>query len=63
MRDFGTTVELPFEDTIMKCPANYHEYLTIQFGDYMKLPPENKRAQHHTEMISTVKSYKDFKKE
>lgn len=63
MNDFETTVDLPFEDAIIKCPVDYHDYLTIQFGDFMKLPPENQRTQHHTEEISIIKSFKDFKKE
>ena len=62
MIDFESTVNLPFEDTIIKCPVNYHDYLTIQFGDYMKLPPEDQRAPHHTETIDINKSYINYYK-
>ncbi len=27
-------------------PANYHDYLTQLYGDYMQLPPENERCTH-----------------
>ena len=28
-------------------PARYDERLTLKFGDYMKLPPEDQRYGHH----------------
>ena len=42
------TVDLPFEDGVFKCPKDYDTYLTRIYGDYMKLPPEEKRITHHT---------------
>ncbi len=45
-RDFRNTVELPFEDTTITIPAGYDDYLRIEFGDYMTLPPEEKRNNH-----------------
>lgn len=45
--DFENAVELPFEDTTFPCPANYDDVLRIMFGDYMQLPPEEKRVSHH----------------
>lgn len=36
-----TTV--PFEHLQVKCLAHYHEILTALYGDYMQLPPEDKR--------------------
>ena len=27
---------------------DYDTFLTAQYGDYMKLPPEDKRQLHHT---------------
>lgn len=36
-----------FEDTEVYIPGNYHEYLTQMYGDYMQLPPEEKRISHH----------------
>lgn len=36
-----------FEDRKYYVPIGYHEYLKSVFGDYMKLPPEEKRNSHH----------------
>lgn len=38
---------LPFEDREYKVIANYDEYLTITYGDYMQLPPEDQRVHHY----------------
>ena len=45
---FAETVDMPFEDTSFKCPKGYDIYLSGIYGDYMKLPPEDKRGTHHT---------------
>lgn len=39
-------VKYPFEDTEMYFTKNLDEYLTNTYGDYMKLPPEDKRKTH-----------------
>ena len=39
-------VEMPFEDTTALMPKEYDRYLTRLFGDYMTLPPEDKRVNH-----------------
>ena len=44
---FLKAVYRPFEDTQMPIPAGYDDYLKIAFGDYMQLPPEEKRVGHH----------------
>jgi len=36
-------VTVEFEHLQAKCLANYHEVLTALYGDYMQLPPEDKR--------------------
>ncbi|MDE5704383.1 MAG: LicD family protein, partial [Bacteroidales bacterium] len=46
-RIYGTPKYVPFEDTELPVPENYHEYLTQMFGDYMKLPPEEQRRGFH----------------
>lgn len=44
---FGKPTYVPFEDTVLPVPEYWHEYLTIVFGDYMKLPPiEQRRGLH-----------------
>ena len=42
-----TLVQLQFEDTYFSCPAGYDDYLKAVYGDYMKLPPEDKRENRH----------------
>lgn len=36
-----------FEGKKYRIPAGYHEWLTKVYGDYMQLPPEEKRISHH----------------
>lgn len=45
---FTDSVLLDFEDTKLICPAKWDEYLKKKYGDYMKLPPEDKRMTHPT---------------
>lgn len=44
---FEKTVEVPFEDKLFDAPVGFDEYLSTQYGDYMQLPPEDKRVSHH----------------
>ena len=44
---FAKPVSVPFEDTTIFVPNGYHEFLTELYGDYMQLPPEEKRASHN----------------
>lgn len=39
--------KLPFEDTMLNFPANIEEMLTNMYGDFLKLPPEDKRKTHY----------------
>lgn len=38
----------PFEDTELNIPQEPEKWLQIQYGDYMKLPPEENRIPHLT---------------
>ena len=59
---FFDAVWLDFEDAKMPNPAKYDEYLTMAFGDYMTLPPENERIFHHDfEYIDMNKPYTEYK--
>lgn len=40
------TVKLPFEDTEIRLVKNYDEQLRQHMGDYMKVPPVEKRTNH-----------------
>lgn len=59
---FKETTLLPFEDTCIRCPKGYHSYLTKQFGDYMKLPPDEDRLGHHYGIVDLEKSYTEYQK-
>lgn len=42
------TEDAPFEDTQLMIPKGYHQVLTEVYGDYMQLPPEDKRVPTHS---------------
>ena len=44
---FGSLVDYPFEDRHFPGFADADAYLRNGYGDYMKLPPEEKRVAHH----------------
>jgi len=54
---FSGYVEMPFEDTTIRCPTGYDGYLEQQFGNYMEIPPENKRERHHPYIVDLDHSY------
>ena len=45
---FEDTVSLIFEKTEIPAPKAYDEVLRKLYGDYMQLPPEDKRVSHHS---------------
>ncbi len=61
MKAFSDIVEMPFEDTTMKCPIGYEEFLSTMFGNYMQLPPENKRVSGHTGYVDLNKPFSYYK--
>lgn len=44
---FGNLCQMQFEDTTFSCPEDGDLYLRHIYGDYMKLPPEDKRENKH----------------
>ena len=44
---FSKLVDIEFEHELFKAPENYDEWLTNVFGDYMCLPPVEKRVANH----------------
>lgn len=44
---FNETIDLEFENEFYKAPKEFDKVLTATYGDYMKLPPEEKRVTHH----------------
>lgn len=45
---FGKGTNCPFEEDSFAIPSQYDKYLRTYYGDYMQLPPEDKRVTHHT---------------
>lgn len=54
----GTPVLHNFENIKIFLPQDFHSYLTALYGDYMKLPAEEKRVSHHDYLeLNIKKSY------
>lgn len=56
---FSDYVLMPFEDTRIRMPVGWREYLTQQFGDYMQLPPPEKRETHEC-FVDLDHSFRDY---
>jgi len=50
---FDSYVELEFENCKLLCVADWDTFLRQQYGDYMQLPPENKRHTHGLKVYSS----------
>ena len=44
---FENTIDVIFEGVKFKAPKQYDEILKKEYGDYMQLPPKEKRVSHH----------------
>lgn len=59
---FASAVCKEFEGGLVPLPIGYDRYLSIAFGDYMKLPPEDKRKPHHeVAFLDLDKGYEFYK--
>ena len=59
---FDKAIFRPFEDGEMPIPVGYDDYLKIAFGDYMQMPPEEKRVGHHDALFMDLsKPYTKYK--
>lgn len=45
---FSSVIRMKFENIEINMPIGYDKYLTQLFGDYMRLPPPEKRMGHHS---------------
>ena len=46
--ELGSPMQLPFETGSFSAPSGYDAWLRQVFGDYLTLPPEEKRISRHT---------------
>ncbi len=59
---FDQAVRANFEGHMLPIPKGYDAYLTMAFGDYMALPPEEKRVCHHEyEFMDMEHSYQTYR--
>lgn len=47
LKDVKPVMKHKFEDAEFNIPVNYDSYLTQFYGNYMRIPPENEREDHH----------------
>ena len=59
---FKVAVFVPFENTMMPIPVGYDGYLKEAFGDYMQMPPKEKRVAHHdASFLDLENGYEQYK--
>ncbi len=51
---FDSTIPVQIDEDWFDGPVGYHEVLVNQYGDYMKLPPEEKRVPQHVVLEENV---------
>ena len=52
---FSDYIVTPFADTDIRVPVGYDAYLKFVFGDYMVLPPVEKRISDHNKFYVNLK--------
>ena len=57
---FDELIDAPFENLTIKIPSKYHLFLSSIFGDYMELPPEEKRISIHGKAYINLKECLSF---
>lgn len=57
----GEPKNLPFEDITIDMMPDYDRYLRGVYGDYMQLPPEDKRVPHHLKAFYDLKARVEVK--
>lgn len=58
---FGKGKKMLFEDIEVNVPVKYDKWLNQVYGDYMQLPPVEKRIAHHfTDVIDLRNSYRKY---
>ena len=58
---FGEGAVLEFEGMKVTGPLEFDKWLRQVYGDYMELPPEDRRVPHHyADVIDAEKPYTDY---
>jgi len=58
---YGEGTFLEFEGISARCPKDYKKWLERVYGNYMELPPVEKRVSHHyVEVVDLEKSYREY---
>ena len=52
---FSQCIFMPFEDITIPIPSDFDSYLRLLYGDYMKLPPVEKRCGDHNHYYINLK--------
>ncbi len=59
---FRKPAEIMFEGELFKAPTDPDLFLKTRYGDYMKLPPEEKQVPHHSYVFADVeKAYTTYR--
>lgn len=59
---YDGVVYMDFEYMKLACPIQYHELLTVKYGDYLKIPENKGGSMHGKVFFDTNKSYKEYEK-
>lgn len=54
---FENSIEVPFEDIKIKVPEDFDSYLTSLYGNYMQLPPIDKRVSDHKQFYVNLSEH------
>ena len=61
LEDIKETIDLPFEDMLVKVPIGYDRSLKIGYGDYMEFPPIKERGNWHQNIFyDPYKPYTEY---
>jgi lipopolysaccharide cholinephosphotransferase len=58
--DFAQSCNVKFEGYTFPAPKGYDRFLKITYGDYMKLPPIEKRGLHHNILFDMDTPYQEY---
>lgn len=57
----ATYAPYTFEGHTVQGVADYDRYLSLYYGDYMTLPPEDRRVQHNFDYLDLDRPYSDYR--